>query len=42
MLQARWGTHGDYATIALSPVSAEEMFELTIRAFNLAEKYRTQ
>lgn len=39
--QARWGTHGDYAAIALSPNSAQEMFELTIRAFNLAEKYRT-
>jgi 2-oxoglutarate ferredoxin oxidoreductase subunit alpha len=39
--QARWGTHGDYAAVALSPNSAQEMFELTIRAFNLAEKYRT-
>lgn len=39
--QARWGTHGDYAAIALSPNSAQEMFELTIRAFNLSEKYRT-
>ena len=41
VMQARWGTHGDYATIALSPNSVQEMFELTIRAFNLAEKYRT-
>lgn len=40
-MQARWGTHGDYAAIALSPNSAQEMFELTIRSFNLAEKYRT-
>jgi 2-oxoglutarate ferredoxin oxidoreductase subunit alpha len=39
--QARWGTHGDYAAIALSPNSAQEMFELTVRAFNLSEKYRT-
>jgi len=39
--QARWGTHGDYAAIALTPNSAQEMFELTIRAFNLAERYRT-
>jgi len=39
--QARWGAHGDYAAVALSPNSAQEMFELTIRAFNLAEKYRT-
>jgi 2-oxoglutarate ferredoxin oxidoreductase subunit alpha len=41
VMQARWGTHGDYAAIVLSPNSAQEMFELTIRAFNLAEKYRT-
>ncbi len=41
VMQARWGTHGDYAAIALSPNSPQEMFELTIRAFNLAEKYRT-
>ena len=40
-MQARWGTHGDYAAIALSPNSVQELFELTIRAFNLAEKYRT-
>ena len=40
-MQARWGTHGDYAAIALSPNSVQEMFELTVRAFNLAEKYRT-
>jgi len=41
VMQARWGTHGDYAAIALSPNSVQELFELTIRAFNLAEKYRT-
>jgi 2-oxoglutarate ferredoxin oxidoreductase subunit alpha len=41
VMQARWGTHGDYAAVALSPNSAQEMFELTLRAFNLAEKYRT-
>lgn len=41
LMQARWGTHGDYAAIALSPNSVQEMFDLTIRAFNLAEKYRT-
>lgn len=40
-MQARWGTHGDYAAIALSPNSVQEMFEFTIRAFNLSEKYRT-
>jgi 2-oxoglutarate ferredoxin oxidoreductase subunit alpha len=41
VMQARWGTHGDYAAITLSPNSVQEMFELTIRAFNLSEKYRT-
>ena len=41
VMQTRWGTHGDYAAIALSPNSVQEMFDLTIRAFNLAEKYRT-
>ena len=41
VMQARWGTHGDYASIVLSPNSVQEMFDLTISAFNLAEKYRT-
>jgi len=41
VMQARWGTHGDYVAIVLSPNSVQEMFELTVRAFNLAEKYRT-
>jgi 2-oxoglutarate ferredoxin oxidoreductase subunit alpha len=41
VMQARWGTHGDYASIVLSPNSVQEMFDLTIRAFNLAEAYRT-
>lgn len=41
VMQARWGTHGDYAAIVLSPNSAQEMLELTIRAFSLSEKYRT-
>ncbi len=41
VMQARWGAHGDYASIALSPNSVQEMFELTVRAFNLAETYRT-
>ncbi len=40
MMQARWGSHGDYAIIALSPTSPQELFDLTIRAFNLSEKYR--
>jgi 2-oxoglutarate ferredoxin oxidoreductase subunit alpha len=41
VMQARWGTHGDYSAIVLSPNSVQEMFELTVRAFNLAERYRT-
>lgn len=39
--QARWGTHGDHPAIAVSPFSVEEMYTLTVRAFNLSEKYRT-
>ncbi|PKN12176.1 MAG: 2-oxoglutarate synthase subunit alpha [Deltaproteobacteria bacterium HGW-Deltaproteobacteria-4] len=38
--QAKWGTHGDHATIALVPASVQEIFTETVRAFNLAEKYR--
>ncbi len=40
MMQARWGSHGDYGVIALSPRSPQEAFDLTIDAFNLAELYR--
>jgi 2-oxoglutarate ferredoxin oxidoreductase subunit alpha len=39
--QARWGTHGDREVIALTAKSAQETYEQTIRAFNLAEKYMT-
>ncbi len=41
MMQARWGSHGHYEIIALAPSSPQELFDLTVRAFNLAEKYRT-
>ena len=41
MMQARWGSHGDYQLIALCPQSPQEAFDLTIDAFNLAETYRT-
>jgi len=41
VVQAARGSHGDYQVIALSPESPQEMFDMTIRAFNLAEKYRT-
>jgi len=40
VMQARWGTHGDHAIIALCPSSVQECFDLTVRAFNLAEEYR--
>jgi 2-oxoglutarate ferredoxin oxidoreductase subunit alpha len=40
VLQARWGTHGDHAAIAVAPASCQEIFTETVRAFNLAEKYR--
>jgi len=40
MMQARWGSHGDYEIIALSPNSPQETFDLTIEAFNLSEQYR--
>ena len=40
-MQAKWGTHGDHPVIALSPASVRETYTLIIRAFNLAEKYRT-
>jgi len=40
MMQVRWGSHGDYEIIALSPDSPQECFNLTIEAFNLSEIYR--
>jgi len=39
--QAKYGSHGDYEVIAITPWSVQEMFDLTVRAFNLAETYRT-
>ncbi len=39
--QAKWGTHGDHPTIALVPASCQEIFTETVRAFNLAEQFRT-
>lgn len=41
IMQSRWGTHGDHPIIAIAPASVRETYDLTIRAFNLAEKYRT-
>jgi 2-oxoglutarate ferredoxin oxidoreductase subunit alpha len=40
MMQCRFGSHGDYSVIALCPSSVQEIFELTARAFNLADEYR--
>ena len=40
IMQAKWGSHGDYEIIALAPLSVQEMFDLTIEAFNLSETYR--
>jgi 2-oxoglutarate ferredoxin oxidoreductase subunit alpha len=40
VMQARWGTHGDHGMIVICPDSVEEMYYMTIKAFNLAEKYR--
>jgi len=40
VIQVARGSHGDYQIIALSPESPQEMFDMVIRAFNLAEKYR--
>lgn len=40
IMQVRYGSHGDYHPIAVVPWSVQEMFDLTVRAFNLSEKYR--
>ena len=40
MMQARWGSHGDYEVIALAPESPQECFDLTIKAFDYSERYR--
>ena len=40
VMQVRWGSHGDYEVIALSPSSPQECFDYAVTAFNLAEKYR--
>jgi len=40
VMQAKWGTHGGVEIIALAPWSVQEMYDLTIKAFNLAERFR--
>ena len=41
VMQAKWGTHGDHPVIAISPSSVQDTYNQTIRAFNLAERFRT-
>ena len=41
ILQTRWGTHGDHPCIAIAPTTVQEIFNEVIRAFNLAERFRT-
>jgi len=41
VMQARWGTHGDHPIIVLAPSNVRECFDLTIKAFNLSETFRT-
>jgi len=41
VMQARWGTHGDHPVIVLVPWSVADVYEETVRAFNLSERYRT-
>jgi 2-oxoglutarate ferredoxin oxidoreductase subunit alpha len=41
VMQTKWGSHGDYQAIALAPQSPQELFDETIRAFNLSERFRT-
>ena len=40
VMQARWGSHGDYGSITYTPWSPQEMFDLTIHSFNVADRYR--
>jgi 2-oxoglutarate ferredoxin oxidoreductase subunit alpha len=40
MMQARWGSHGDYGIVALCPNSPQECFDLTIMGFNISEEFR--
>ncbi len=41
VMQARWGTHGDHPIIVLAVSTTKDCFDITVKAFNLAEKYRT-
>jgi len=41
VMQARWGSHGDYEIVAYAPESPQEIFDLTVHCFNVADRYRT-
>ena len=41
VMQAKWGSHGDYEIVAFAPSSVQEMFDLTVHAFNVADRFRT-
>ena len=40
VMQTRWGSHGDYGIVAYAPWSPQEMFDLTVHCFNVADRYR--
>jgi len=40
IMQVKWGSHGDYQVVAYSPWSVQEMFDMTVQAFNMAERFR--
>lgn len=40
VMQARWGSHGDYGVVAYAPWSPQEFFDLTVHSFNVADRYR--
>jgi 2-oxoglutarate ferredoxin oxidoreductase subunit alpha len=41
VMQARWGTHGEHAIIALTASNNQDVFAMTVEAFNLSEIFRT-
>jgi len=41
VMQARWGTHGDHPIIVLAVSTTQDCFDITVKAFNFSEKYRT-
>ncbi|MDH3943496.1 MAG: 2-oxoacid:acceptor oxidoreductase subunit alpha [Anaerolineae bacterium] len=40
VMQAKWGSHGDYSVVAYAPWSPQEIFDLTVLAFNVSDRYR--